>query len=204
VCINAGVSIASEAPLWQASITDWQWMLDVNMWSVIHGVRIFVPILLELDEGHIVNTASIAGLIPAVMGIQRDEACSGGNLGGRQLQLAVCQTNVGESVLCPGWVQTRIDNSERNRLGKYLAEGPVDVPARVIAERRGLLAGGTPPSFVAASVLDAIRADQFYVLPHPEWMSLVRSPVEDIERGEAPRSADISTIQHFRAVEAAR
>src|ERR1051325_10119672 len=96
VCNNAGVSLASRAPVWEASIADWRWMLDVNLWGVIHGVRTFVPILLEQDEAHIVNTASIAGLIPAVLGIYSvtkhavvaiSEAL--------QLQLAARRDNVG-------------------------------------------------------------------------------------------------------------
>jgi short-subunit dehydrogenase len=155
-----------------------------------------VPVLLEQDEGHLVNTASIAGLIPAAMDIYSvtkhavvaiSEAV--------QLQLAARQAKVGVSVLCPGWVRTRIDDAERNRPSKYSGEGPADVPAEGVAARRALVASGTPPSFVAASVLDAIRADRFYVLPHPEWMALVHSRVENIERGDPPRMVEIGTIR---------
>ena len=196
VCNNAGVSLASRAAVWEASTADWQWMLDVNVWGVIHGVRTFVPILLEQEEGHLVNTASIAGLIPAVLGIYSvtkhavvaiSEAV--------QLQLAARQAKVGVSVLCPGWVQTRIDDAERNRQGRYLDEVPESVPAEVVAARRALVAGGTPPGLVAESVVDAILAGRFYVLPHPEFMPLVQARFEDIERSQPPRMVDITTIQ---------
>lgn len=69
VCNNAGVSLGGRRPVWQASVADWEWMLGVNLWGVIHGVRTFMPVLLEQPEAHVVNTASIAGLIPAVLGI---------------------------------------------------------------------------------------------------------------------------------------
>ena len=196
VCNNAGVSLASRAPIWQATIGDWQWMLNVNVWSVIHGVRTFVPLLLQQSEGHLVNTASIAGLIPATLGIYSvtkhavvaiSEAV--------QLQLAASGAHVGVSVLCPGWVQSRITDAERNRPRQYLDGSEIGVDPAVAAAREALVANGTPPSFVADSVLDAIRTGRFYVLPHPEWFSLIQARTEHIQGGQPPSVPDLASVQ---------
>jgi NAD(P)-dependent dehydrogenase (short-subunit alcohol dehydrogenase family) len=199
VCNNAGVSLASRAPVWDATIADWQWMLNVNVWSVIHGIRTFVPILLQQTEGHLVNTASIAGLIPSVLGIYSVTKHAVVALSEAvQLQLAASSANVGVSVLCPGWVQTRITEAERNRPVEYRDGPPVTVEPAVAAARSALIGSGTPPSFVADCVVDAIRTGRFYVLPHPEWISVVKTRAEDVELGQPPRVPDLGSIQHPR------
>jgi NAD(P)-dependent dehydrogenase (short-subunit alcohol dehydrogenase family) len=195
VCNNAGVSLARRAPIWEASTADWQWMLNVNVWSVIHGIRAFVPILVEQDEGHVVNTASIAGLIPGVLGVYSVTKHAVVALSeALQLQLAERHSRVAVSVVCPGWVKTRIGEAERNRPDAV----PVVVDDDVAARRRALVATGTPPSFVADSVLDAIRSKRFYILPHPEWISLVTTRAKDIATGSPPRTVDLGTVQHAR------
>ena len=112
---NAGIGLGG--PIWEVSEADWRWILGVNLWGVIHGVRTFTPLLIEQGEGHIVNTASIAGLIAAPF--------LGPYNATKQAVVAISETlfkdlqsvgaPVGVSVLCPGFVQTRIAESERNR-----------------------------------------------------------------------------------------
>src|SRR5438067_3831623 len=113
VCNNAGV--ASMADSWFGPVSSWTWVLGVNLWGVIHGVRAFLPILAGQGEGHIVNTASIAGLLPgfgpsydatkhAVVALSEDLYT-----GMRQAELPI-----GVSVLCPGWVRTNILDAQRN------------------------------------------------------------------------------------------
>lgn len=197
VCNNAGVSIESRAPVWEATLADWEWMLSVNLWGVIHGVRTFVPILLEQSEAHVVNTASIAGLIPATLGIYSVTKHAVVALSeALQLQLAARQARVGVSVLCPGWVRTRIAEAERNRPPHFQDAKTVPVDPDVAAARRALISSGTSPELVADSVIDAIRAERFYVLPQPEWLPLIRSRTESIERGLPPSVPDLGVIQH--------
>src|SRR5215472_10419781 len=115
VCNNAGVS-GTGRPLWEMSRRDWEWVMGVNLWGVINGIRSFVPVLLQQDAGHVVNTASMAGVIPGVLGsysvtkhavVALSEAL--------HFQLLPLGAPVGVSVLCPGWVRTRIGESYRNR-----------------------------------------------------------------------------------------
>jgi NAD(P)-dependent dehydrogenase (short-subunit alcohol dehydrogenase family) len=200
VCNNAGVSLASLAPIWEASIPDWEWMLGVNVWGVIHGLRTFVPVLLEQPEGHVVNTASIAGLAPAALGIYSVTKHAVVALSeALQLQLAAAHARVGVSVLCPGWVQTRLDEAERNRPVRFQNATHEVVDPMVAAARGAELAGATSPQTVASCVVDAIRTDRFYVLPHPEWLGVVRSRADAIERGVPPTAPDPDAIR--RAVQ---
>jgi NAD(P)-dependent dehydrogenase (short-subunit alcohol dehydrogenase family) len=190
LCNNAGVG--TEAAIWESSLAEWEWVVGVNLWGVIHGVRVFVPLLLAQDtECHIVNTASMAGLI------------SGPGLGAYKVtkhgvvtlsetlyhELAERGARVKVSVLCPGIVNTRIMESARNR--------PVDLPtteplssasgARWEALRQ-LVPAGMPPAQVADVVFEALRKDQFYILTHPGWKEAIRTRMEDIlqERGPTP------------------
>ena len=189
LCNNAGVGTGA-APIWESTIADWDWVIGVNLWGVIHGMRVFVPIMLEQDtECHIVNTASIAGLI------------SGPGLGAYKVtkhavvtlsetlyhELAERGARVNVSVLCPGVVNTRIMESARNRPGHFPTTEPSDPAsaARWEALRRGVVAG-MPPEQVADAVFEAIRTDQFYILTHPELQDFVRSRMEDILEGRSP------------------
>jgi NAD(P)-dependent dehydrogenase (short-subunit alcohol dehydrogenase family) len=201
VCNNAGVSLATRKPMWMASIRDWEWMLGVNVWGVIHGIRTFVPILLEQDEAHIVNTASIAGLVPAALGVYSVTKHAVVALSeALQLELAAAKAPVGVSVLCPGWVRTRIGEAERNRPARFHNEGPEAVNPMVAAGRAALLASGTSPEMVAERVVDAVLRDRFYVLPHPEWIGLVRDRTDAIARGDPPTVPDLGSVQSPVAV----
>ncbi|HYI61763.1 MAG TPA: SDR family NAD(P)-dependent oxidoreductase [Acidimicrobiales bacterium] len=187
LCNNAGVSIGG--PMWEHTTEDWEWVLGVNLWGVVHGVRAFTPTLLAQGEGHIVNTASMAGLVtPPFMGIynvtKHAVVALSETLHG---ELALAGSGVGVSVLCPGWVTTRIHEADRNRPGAA-DRAPADQAATagfrdLVA---GLIAGGIDPDHVADLVLDAVRTDRFYVLTHPEWRSMVTDRAERIVTGQDP------------------
>ncbi len=168
---NAGVG--GGGPIWQVPEQDWRWILGVNLWGVINGVTAFVPLLIEQGEGHVVNTASIAGLTTAPF--------LGPYNATKQAVVAISETlfkdlqasgvtGVGVSVLCPGFVRTRIAESARNR--------PAWAPERVADDAEGaetlrtaisdMIASGIAPDAVAERVIDAVRTDTFYIRTHPE------------------------------------
>jgi NAD(P)-dependent dehydrogenase (short-subunit alcohol dehydrogenase family) len=194
VCNNAGVAESSGTSVWEASLADWEWVLGVNFWGVLHGIRAFVPLLLQQEEGYVVNTASAAGLIAAHVGsysvskhavVALSEAL--------RMELAAIGARVGVSVLCPGVVTSRIFEAERNRPGGARQRGAAANPANreVFAALAREMLTATPPSEIAACVVDAIHQERLYVLPHPRVLELVRRRMEDIERG-SPR--DKATI----------
>jgi NAD(P)-dependent dehydrogenase (short-subunit alcohol dehydrogenase family) len=188
LCNNAGVG--TEAAVWESTLEEWEWVIGVNLWGVIHGVRAFVPPMLAQDtECHIVNTASMAGLI------------SGPGLGAYKVtkhavvslsetlyhELAERGAKVSVSVLCPGFVNTRITESARNRPGHLSPKAPVGAASGARWEAiRKLVPTGIPPVQVADAVFAAVRNDQFYILTHPEAKEAVRTRMEDILQERAP------------------
>ena len=185
VCNNAGVG--GGGPMQHLSTADWQWVLGVNLWGVIHGIRAFLPILLEQDEAHVVNTASMAGMTAgpfmgpynaskfAVVAISetlfKEMAAQGGK--------------VGVSVLCPGWVNTNIGDSERNRPADLRTTETWNATAESAAPGmrdmlRQMLATGMPPAEVADRVFDAVRRRRFYILTHPEMKPAIESRMQAI------------------------
>ncbi|MGH7895312.1 MAG: SDR family NAD(P)-dependent oxidoreductase, partial [Candidatus Binatia bacterium] len=177
VCNNAGVSVSG--PSWMHTTADWEWVLGVNLWGVIHGVRVFTPILLaQGTDGHIVNTASMAGLISgpgmAVYNVSKHGVVTLSE--SLYHDLRMLGAPIGVSVLCPAWVNTSIIDSGRNRPAA-LAETAAALPGRDEMEQmvRGLLASGLAPERVATLVVQAIHEGRFYVLPHPEWKEFVRT-----------------------------
>lgn len=193
VCNNAGVGGGGRALLWEASPNDWQWVMGVNFWGVVHGIRTFVPIMLRQgDEGHIVNTASIAGLVPGsgIYGISKHAVVAMSE--SLRLQLTMANASIGVSVLCPGWVQTRILDSERNRPERLRGPSNAEPTAEEQARRemaQQAIAQGMPPADVADMVLAAVRDDRFYIVTHGEFDDVIRSRFEDIleRRNPVPR-----------------
>jgi NAD(P)-dependent dehydrogenase (short-subunit alcohol dehydrogenase family) len=189
VCLNAGVGGGGVS--WQMPLSTWEWVIGVNMWGVIHGVRSFVPLLVEQGEGHVVNTASVAGLVATPM--------MGPYNASKHAVVAISETlhhefalmapGVHVSVLCPGWVKTNIADSARNRPDHLRADDGTDVAGGDIV--RGLLSNGMDPSDVAAKVLDAIRNDKFWVLTHDDeadvWVDAVNRRLRSLESRENPR-----------------
>ena len=186
LCNNAGVPPVV-APTWELTEADWQWVLGVNLWGVLHGIRVFVPIMLEQDsEGHVVNTASVAGLLSAPWAATYDVAKHGVVTLSESLhrELAAVGSKLKVSVLCPAWVKTQLMDGGRNRPAALRNQpGPAAAaPQAALMEQavRQLVAAGTEPAAIADRVLNAIMDDQFYILPHPEWKEQVRVRMEDI------------------------
>jgi NAD(P)-dependent dehydrogenase (short-subunit alcohol dehydrogenase family) len=183
---NAGVGVGG--PLWTVSEADWKWILGVNLWGVVHGIRTFVPLLVDQGEGHIVNTASVAGLTsPGFLGPYNATKHAVTTISETLYRdLRATGSSVGVSVLCPGFVRTGIGDSERNRpqWAPALDDDPAaDVLRDVIHQ---LVAGGIEPSEVADRVLDGVRTDTFYILTHDDSMQMVETRMGDILEGRSP------------------
>jgi len=188
VCNNAGVAVGKAS--WDHTIADWEWVLGVNLWGVIHGVRVFVPIMLRQGtEGHVVNTASMAGLIPSGFKSSYDVSKFGVVALSEALyqELDAIDARLKVSVLCPGFVKTRIMESGRNRPGRLENDAAIEAAAErpealALHERLrvGVTDHGKPPSEIADHVLQAIREERFYILPHTEFDGLVRDRMENI------------------------
>jgi NAD(P)-dependent dehydrogenase (short-subunit alcohol dehydrogenase family) len=189
VCNNAGVFAGGLS--WTQPLEDYQWVLGVNMWGVIHGIRTFVPILLRQDEGHVVNTASMAALTAMPF--------AGAYHMSKHAVLALSEVlyhelrsqgaNVGVSALCPEAVATRIDHAERNRPAHLRVPAGVARPDVELVDGaiRAAVARGISPDVIAARVLGAIREDRFYVLSDGDaWRRSAHSRLEDVHLGRNP------------------
>ncbi len=193
VCNNAGVGISGFA--WEISDEDWRWVMGVNLWGVIYGVRHFVPIMLKGGEGHIVNTASMAGLTTGP-GMSPYFVTKHGVVALSEAihqELTMAQANIGVSVLCPAWVNTRIGESDRNRPGGPIDESTLD-PIRQAMQQaiRGALSEGLSPDDVAEMVFQAVINKTFYILPHAHWKDLIQERMENIIGQRTP------TLREFR------
>jgi len=163
-CNNAGVGAGGLS--WEAPLSTWEWVLGVNLWGVIHGLRAFVPILMQQSQGYVVNTASVAGLVagPFMAPYNASKHAVVAISETLHHEMAMMAPHVKVSVLCPGWVRTRIADSERNR--------PAGIPEDAVGVSvlsgllHTLIDKGMSSDEVAAKVLAAIRAEQFWILPH--------------------------------------
>ena len=194
VHLNAGVLTGGFT--WENTVDDWRWVLDVNLWGVIHGVRSFVPRMLEAGEpGHVVITASVGGLI------------SGGLLGpyttskygavaiaeSLYRELDIIGAPIGVSCLCPGAVATGIFRAERNRPDTYEDTcGPMSADAEAAAFHKGLINAideGTDPTEIPELVFDAVRSDKFWIFPHPEFKERIADRTQSIINETNPEYA---------------
>lgn len=192
VCNNAGVG-GGFGPMWTQPVQNWEWAFGVNLWGVIHGIRTFTPIMLKQDtEGHIVNTASMAGLISSpFMSVYDATKFAVVTISeSLHLELAMQNAKVKVSVLCPGFVNTNIATSERNRPAALQVETPQFSEAEIsfATVMFAGIASGTPPATVADKVFTAVQNEQFYILPHPELLSVVRMRMEAILGQQNPPS----------------
>jgi NAD(P)-dependent dehydrogenase (short-subunit alcohol dehydrogenase family) len=190
---NAGVGAGGL--VWENSVADWEWVLGVNLWGVVHGVRLFTPMMLAAAkadpawQGHIVNTASMAGLLtPPNMGIYNVSKHAVVSLTETLYQdLRLVTDQIGASVLCPYFVPTGIHRSERNRPGDLAAEKPTR--SQLIGQAmsdKAVSSGKITAAEVAQKVFEAMAADQFYVFSHPKALGNVRSRMEAIVDIENP------------------
>lgn len=188
LCNNAGVGAGDS--IWESSLADWEWVIGVNLWGVIHGLRVFVPIMLSQDtEGHIVNTASIAGLLPthplATYQVTKHAVVAlSENLSASLVQRGA---KIKASVLCPGFVKTRIMSAARNRPAEFQSETS-DKPFTPEAEETfwtdiQAQFKVISPDQLADAVFSAIREEKLYILTHPEFNEMVRKRMEDILLG---------------------
>jgi NAD(P)-dependent dehydrogenase (short-subunit alcohol dehydrogenase family) len=176
VCNNAGVFLGMK-PMWESTLKDWLWIVGVNLWGVIHGVRTFVPIMLESGEdGHIINTASQAGLVTANSIYSLTKHAVVALSEGLYLQLQQAGAPIGVSALCPLFVDTKIMASERNRPDELQNEtGPEAMPFG------GVMRDSTPPSEQADYVLEALLEGRFYMFPFMQRVDdNVRARFEEI------------------------
>jgi len=167
VCNNAGV--AAGGPLEQATLDDWNWLLSVNLMGVVHGVTSFLPRLRAHGEGgHIVNTASIAGFL-TFPGLGIYTATKRAVVGlSEALHAELAGSGIGVSVLCPGFVRTRIGDSGRNRPPRHGAPTPLPVSGLAETGAAVLALHGADPASIAARVVAAVRTNELYVFTHPE------------------------------------
>jgi NAD(P)-dependent dehydrogenase (short-subunit alcohol dehydrogenase family) len=188
---NAGVGAGTI--IWESTLADWEWTMGVNLWGVIHGIRTFVPLMLEQQtEGHIVNTASIAGLTSGPgLGIYKVTKHGVVTLSETLYhELAWRGAHIKVSVLCPGFVSTQIMDSARNRPVQFQNEPTEermspDSEAMVQFMRQAVEAG-MPTHQVAGIVFQAIRDENFYILTHPELKEAIRVRMEDILQERHP------------------
>jgi NAD(P)-dependent dehydrogenase (short-subunit alcohol dehydrogenase family) len=171
VCNNAGV--AARGDPWFGPVSSWEWVMGVNFWGVVHGCRAFLPHL--IGGGHIVNTASIAGLMPG-FGPSYDASKHAVVAMSENLYntMQMVGLPVGVSVLCPGWVRTGIIDADRN-WPAHLGDVPARDPAGAVIEphyRRAIDEGSTPAS-IADAVAQAVVEDRFWVIPHQDFLDLV-------------------------------
>jgi NAD(P)-dependent dehydrogenase (short-subunit alcohol dehydrogenase family) len=190
---NAGVG--SGGLVWENSVQDWEWVLGVNVMGVVHGVRLFTPMMLEAARsdpawrGHIVNTASMAGLLaPPNMGIYNVSKHAVVSLSETLYQdLALVTGQIGASVLCPYFVPTGISHSERNRPAALADEKPTQ--SQLIGQAmigKAVSAGKVTAAEVAQKVFDAVAANQFYIYSHPQALGAVQTRLEDVVQGRNP------------------
>ena len=184
---NAGVG--SGGLIWENTARDWEWVLGVNLWGVIHGVRLFTPMMLDAAardpawQGHIVNTASMAGLLnPPNMGVYNVSKHAVVSLSETLYQdLRLVTDQIGASVLCPYFVATGISQSQRNRPAGLDGEKPTrsQLIGRAMIDK-AVGSGKVTAANVAQKVFDAIAADQFYIYSHPKALGNVQSRMESI------------------------
>jgi NAD(P)-dependent dehydrogenase (short-subunit alcohol dehydrogenase family) len=176
VCNNAGV--VTGGPVGEVVEGDWDWIIDVNLKGVINGVEVFAPLISAHGEGgHFVNTASMTGLLPfpTLEPYTATKAAVVSMSEGWAVQLA--PRNIGVSILIPGLVLTRIGESRRNRAASY---GGGEQPAAAADNTSAAIATGSPPAVVAARVVEAVEANELYVLAHPEYRAQVAERFEAI------------------------
>lgn len=181
VCNNAGIGAGGAVSA--LDVDEWRRVIEIDLWSVLHGLRVFIPILTEQGEGHIVNTASIAGLIsPPFMGPYSVSKFGVVAVSEATFQeLAMFAPGVGISVLCPGWVRTNIAKAvddveaEENPMAKMMSDA-----------LRSFIDAGMDPADVADQVHDAVIERRFYILTHDVSQGIVRKRMEAILDGEDP------------------
>ena len=191
---NAGVALNKSA--WETTLADWEWVLGVDLWGVIHGVRVFTPIMLKQDApSHIINTASVAGML-SPQGMAAYNVAKHGVVTLSETlyyDLKKRDANINVSVLCPAWVNTGIWDSARNRpedLQNDADQKSADDIELEESARHAIQSGKVSAPMVAEIVFAAIAANQFYILTHPKIKKWIGLRVEDILQDRQPSPQD--------------
>lgn len=183
LCNNAGVGLTRVA--WELTTADWEWVLGVDLWSVIHGVQHFVPRMLKQAEGgHVVNTSSVAGLLSTPGMAAYNVAKHGVVTLSETLygELRAAGANIGVSLLCPAWVPTAIHESARNRPDRFGAAKPAAGLSAAYEERMAsaVKSGRLTAADMASEVFAAVAEDRFYVIPHRKINNAIQLRMDDI------------------------
>lgn len=188
---NAGIGTGNTA--WETSLREWEWVLGVNLYGVIHGLRSFVPRMLAGgEEGHIVNTASAAGLVtaPSVAAYNVSKFAVVTLTESMHHDLTIRRAKIKAHVLCPAWVQTRIHDSTRYLPSEEERNAAAQTTDPVLAQIRSTIAKavetGISPASVADQVFEAMRNDQFYIITHEFTKAAVKVRMDDILTPRAP------------------
>jgi NAD(P)-dependent dehydrogenase (short-subunit alcohol dehydrogenase family) len=187
VCINAGVDGRLDGPIWEATTRDWQWTLGVNFWGVVHGTEVFLPMLLEQGEGHLVITASATGyILPRNMYVVSKHAVVA-YVELLYSQLEQLKSPVRVSLLCPGSVATSIFEHERPLKLRNPPDPELDARAAELRRRRVTRNRlGMDPARVAGSLLEGLKEDRFYIFTDSDWDELIRSRFEAVLNRQNP------------------
>ena len=192
---NAGVG--SGGLIWENTLQDWEWVIGVNLMGVAHGIRVFTPMMLAAAakdpafQGHIVNTASMAGLLNAPnMGVYNVSKHAVVSMSETLYQdLALVTGQISASVLCPFFVPTGISQSHRNRPDEYNAAGAKPTKSQLIGQAmsdKAVGSGKVSAADVAQKVFDAVASNQFYIYSHPKSIASVQVRMEDILMSRNP------------------
>jgi NAD(P)-dependent dehydrogenase (short-subunit alcohol dehydrogenase family) len=190
LCNNAGVSRGG--PTWQIPLPLWDWIVGVNVYGIVHGIRAFLPHFIEQGEGHVVNTASVGGLLagPWMSPYHATKHAAVAISESLYHELAAIGSPVGVSVLCPGTVRTRIHEAYRTwpaRYGPWPAENDSPGMARWRQAAGATIESGRPPEAIAGAVRDAIVTGRFWILTHPEFGPEVLGKYRGAVEGRNPR-----------------
>ena len=186
VCNNAGVTGRGDP--WSGPIESWEWTMGVNFWGVIYGIRTFLPHIIESGGGHIMNTASIAGLFPG-MSPSHDASKHAvvALTEGLYAQMQAAGLPVGVSCLCPGWVRTGIVDAHRNWPAEYGDRPETDAVQQIALDYvQRAVSEGLQPAAVADMVLDAMRTDRYWIFPNPDFVELVIERFHTVGEGLNP------------------
>jgi NAD(P)-dependent dehydrogenase (short-subunit alcohol dehydrogenase family) len=194
VCNNAGVAPGVSFS-WELPMSTWNWIMGVNFFGVVHGIRAFLPHLIAQSEGHIVNTASIFGLL-AMPWVSSYSASKHAVVAVSEClhgELASVGSPVGVSVLCPGFVRTKLSEADRNRPAWDRAAGEEQADLQQIQDAGdALIAGGTDLALVAAAVRDAIIDQRFWILTHPEFNDPISARFSGALEGRNPETVPLA------------
>ena len=198
VCNNAGVAVGGE--ICSVSDSDWNWIIDVNLKGVVHGMKVFLPLIRGHKEGgHFINTASLAGMVspPGMEPYCATKFAVVAMSEGWSQQLA--PENIGVSVLCPGFVRTRLHESGRGRQKQYGGSGEVDALGQGSSESAQAVLSGIDPDVVGARVLEAVRGGELYIFTHLGVREIVAARFSAIMSAfdQAERSPALAAVKSW-------